>query len=188
LQAVDWKAATSVTTPHFCASLAASPSTDACYAALGGERGDVALCKKVNAPALRKQCEFLAHCRLSKDASDARCWEISPGITRLSATDFVVARDVMDGFHAHPERLLGAVRIIPSFRDDAIVGYKLFAVRGTPLAALGFANADLLSKIDGMELQDEHIQELYSRLERASHLTVELQRDGKLLTFNYAVK
>ncbi len=116
-------------------------------------------------------------------------WPALAGITRVDATHFTLARDLIDRALAGPAQLIGAARIMPSIADGQPVGFKLYAMRpGSPLAALGLANGDTLRAINGIALTSpDRALEAYTRLRAADRLTLELTRRGQPLTLTYQI-
>ncbi len=116
-------------------------------------------------------------------------WPALAGITRVDATHYTLARDLIDRVLATPTPLLRAARIVPAIADGQPVGVKLYAIRpGSPLAALGLANGDTLRAINGLPLTSaDHALAAYSRLRTTAPLALELTRRGQPLTLTYEI-
>ena len=68
-------------------------------------------------------------------------WPALAGITRVDATHYTLARDLIDRVLATPTPLLRAARIVPAIADGQPVGVKLYAIRpGSPLAETSRTN------------------------------------------------
>lgn len=116
-------------------------------------------------------------------------WPTLAGITRVDATHYTLARDLIDRALADPAALVGAARIVPAISDGQPVGFKLYAMRpGSPLVALGLANGDTLRAINGIDLSSpDHALAAYARLRTVDRFALELTRRGQPLTLTYEV-
>ena len=116
-------------------------------------------------------------------------WPALAGITRVDATHYTLARDLIDRALAAPTPLLRTARIVPAIADGQPAGVKLYAMRpGSPLVVLGLANGDTLRAIDGLPLTSaDRALEAYSRLHATDLLTLELTRRGQPMTLTYQI-
>ena len=116
-------------------------------------------------------------------------WPALAGITRVDATHYTLARDLIDRALAAPAPLLRTARIVPAIADGQPAGVKLYAMRpGSPLVVLGLANGDTLRAIDGLPLTSaDRALEAYSRLRATDLLTLELTRRGQPMTLTYQI-
>ncbi|MBL8621337.1 MAG: hypothetical protein JNK64_08540 [Myxococcales bacterium] len=116
-------------------------------------------------------------------------WPALAGITRVDATHYTLARDLIDRALAAPTPLIGAARIVPAIADGQPAGFKLYAMRpGSPLVVMGLANGDTLRAINGLPLTSaDRALEAYSRLRATDHLTLEVTRRGQPLTLRYQI-
>lgn len=116
-------------------------------------------------------------------------WPALAGITRVDATHFTIARDLIDRALASTSSLARAARIVPSLVDGRPAGFKLFAMRpGSPLVVLGLANGDTLRAINGLSLTSpDRALEAYTRLRAADRLELEVTRRGQPLTLVYEI-
>jgi hypothetical protein len=77
-----------------------------------------------------------------------------------------------------------------SIRDGGMVGLKLYAVwPGSLSARLGFANGDLLERVNGLALTspDRVLEAVYTRLPQARRVRVDLTRRGAPLQIVYEI-
>ena len=75
-------------------------------------------------------------------------------------------------------------------RDGKPFGFKLYGmVPRTWLVKLGFENGDILLSVNGKnDSLSKMLLEMYSRLQRAEPVKVELERRGKISTFTFIVR
>jgi hypothetical protein len=117
----------------------------------------------------------------------------APEVTRVDATTFRIPRRQFDAWMADPTPLELA-RFIPSKKDGAMFGMKVYAViPGTALEALGLMNGDTLIEINGQSLaldlldDAETIMALEKSVRAASTITITLVRRGERLQLRYEV-
>ncbi len=115
---------------------------------------------------------------------------IAKGIQRVSATDFNIDRGVVDKILENQADLMRQARIVPEQENGKMVGIRLFGVRPeTLLGVLGMQNGDRLQTINGFDMASpEKALEAYARLRTADHLTVQVNRGGKNVDIDYAIK
>ena len=95
-----------------------------------------------------------------------------------------VDRKFVESLMANPAQLAKQARIVPSQKDGETQGYKLYGIRrGTIPKLLGFKNGDMLKAVNGEELTSvDKAMGLYTKLRRASNLSVTIERKGKSIT------
>ncbi|MCA9696584.1 MAG: hypothetical protein KC431_03580 [Myxococcales bacterium] len=98
--------------------------------------------------------------------------------------DFVsctVDRKFVEKLLANPAQLTKQARIVPAVRDGETKGFKFYGIRpGSLPKLLGLKNGDLLTEINGTQLQSlDQAMDLYTKLRRASHLSVVIERKGE---------
>jgi type II secretion system protein C len=95
-----------------------------------------------------------------------------------------VERAFVEQLMANPAMLAKQARIVPKQKDDEILGYKLYGIRrGSLPKLLGLKNGDMLTAVNGEELKSmDKAMALYTKLRRASNLTVSIERKGKTIT------
>ena len=101
-----------------------------------------------------------------------------------------VDRAFVESLMANPAQLTKQARIVPSQKDGETRGYKLYGIRrGTLPKLLGFKNGDMLKSVNGEDLNSiDKAMGLYTKLRRASNLTVEVERKGKTVTKEITIK
>jgi type II secretion system protein C len=95
-----------------------------------------------------------------------------------------VERAFVEQLMANPALLAKQARIVPKQQDDEILGYKLYGIRrGSLPKLLGLKNGDMLTAVNGEELKSmDKAMALYTKLRRASNLSVSIERKGKIIT------
>lgn len=95
-----------------------------------------------------------------------------------------VERAFVEQLMANPALLAKQARIVPKQKDDEILGYKLYGIRrGSLPKLLGLKNGDMITAVNGEELKSmDKAMALYTKLRRASNLSVSIERKGKNIT------
>ena len=80
--------------------------------------------------------------------------------------------------------------VVPAFRNGQPLGFKLFAIRAGSLpAALGLANGDVVTHVNGLELRSpDDALAVYTQLRGARDLSVRLLRDGAEVTREFVIE
>ena len=113
-----------------------------------------------------------------------------PGVVRVDATHYRVARATRDGFYERPETFTGDTRIVTVADSGADRGVLLVGVQaGGTLDALGFREGDLVEVINGYDAWvPQQAIEAYVALRNADHVTIEVRRGGQGVVLNYDIK
>lgn len=95
-----------------------------------------------------------------------------------------VEREFVDRLIQKPALLAKQARIVPAVRDGETRGFKFYGIRpGSLPKLLGVKNGDLLMAVNGIDLDSmDRAMSLYTKLRRANHLSVRIQRKGKIVT------
>jgi len=111
------------------------------------------------------------------------------GVLKLSDTEFVLERRIVDDVLESQADLMRQTRLVPEMENGKTVGVRLFAVRPySLLGALGLENGDRLDSINGFEMsRPENALAAYARLRTASDLTVQVQRRGSSMSLHYRI-
>ena len=112
------------------------------------------------------------------------------GIAKIDDTDYTVQRAAVDKILADPMSVAKGARVVPSIKNGAPNGFKLYAIRpGSVYAALGFQNGDTITSINGHDISSpDKALEAYSQLKTASSLDVSITRRGTDLVLHYSIK
>jgi type II secretory pathway component PulC len=103
------------------------------------------------------------------------------------APDTAASTQVVDVRRSDIDRLLTgdgfarSARIVPSMRDGAPNGFKLYAIRpGSALAAIGLVNGDTVHRINDLRLDTaDGAMEVYTKTRVSDHFDIELTRQGQ---------
>ena len=84
----------------------------------------------------------------------------------------------------NPALLAKQARVVPAVRDGESRGFKFYGIRpGSLPKLLGLRNGDMITGINGNDLRSaDQALALYTKLRRATHLSVVLERRGKTIT------
>jgi general secretion pathway protein C len=107
--------------------------------------------------------------------------EISREIEVVSATERRVGRDLIRRVMSSPREVIGSVRVLPVHTAEGMQGFRLYGIgSGSPLDRLGLQNGDVVTEINGIEMNsvDRPIM-AYTRLRNESSLTVSYLRRGR---------
>jgi hypothetical protein len=104
-------------------------------------------------------------------------------IKKIDDTTFEVERGLVRDLVTGSVKTGGA-RIAPVSKDGKLDGLRLIGVRpGSPAAALGLANRDVLTTINGTKIESaNNLLDLYAQLDKLSTVELGGTRDGKPLT------
>lgn len=96
----------------------------------------------------------------------------------------VVDRAFRDKLISNPSLLAKQARVIPAVKDGESRGFKFYGIRSGSLPKLlGMRNGDMLTSVNGIELKNvDQVLGLYTKLRRASHLSVTYERKNKAYT------
>jgi general secretion pathway protein C len=114
----------------------------------------------------------------------------SLGVKKLAEDNYEIRRSTLESMLGDTARLTSAARPIVEIRDGRPVGFRLMAVRTDgPLGQLGLRNGDVVSAINGLALTSpEQALEVYLKLRSASHVTINVERDGRRQTQEYRIR
>jgi general secretion pathway protein C len=96
----------------------------------------------------------------------------------------IVERAFVEQLMANPAMLAKQARIVPSQKDGETQGFKFYGIRRGSLPNLiGLKNGDMLTEVNGEQLDGmDKAMALYTKLRRASNLTVTIERKGQRTT------
>ena len=109
---------------------------------------------------------------------------------KISETEFVVDRTELDSQLANLSMLLQQARAVPSYKNGAAVGLRVFAIRPDSLfSKIGLRNGDVLLNINGKPLSDltEAIK-MFEVMKSENSFTVLLERNRESKEFTYQVR
>ncbi len=111
------------------------------------------------------------------------------GVRQVADNRYEIDRNVIDSTLSNLNNIATQARIVPSFKNGAANGFKLFSIQpGSLYANIGIENGDVIQRVNGYEMNSpEKALELYQKLRESSHLTIELERGGQVIRKEYNV-
>jgi general secretion pathway protein C len=111
------------------------------------------------------------------------------GVTKLSDDRYEVKRKYIDDTLSNLNMVATQARIVPSFRNGVANGFKLFSIQpGSLYSAIGVQNGDVIQRINGYEINSpDKALEVYQKLRESSHITIEIDRNGRTIRKEYNV-
>ena len=100
-----------------------------------------------------------------------------------------IERGVLDATLGDLNKVATQARIVPSFKNGAANGFKLFSIQpGSLYASIGIENGDVVQRVNGYEINSpEKALELYQKLKESGHVTIELERGGQVIRKEYNI-
>jgi general secretion pathway protein C len=90
----------------------------------------------------------------------------------------------------NPAALTKQARVVPAVKDGETRGFKFYGIRpGSLPKMLGLNNGDLLTSVNGQELTSlDQAMDLYTKLRRASNLSITIERKDQTITKEFEIK
>ncbi|HET9752630.1 MAG TPA: type II secretion system protein GspC [Myxococcales bacterium] len=114
----------------------------------------------------------------------------SSDVRQLSENQYVIAKSTINSALTDMSTLATQARIVPSFKNGASNGFKLFSIVPDSLyAKIGIQNGDVIRKINGYEMNSpDKALEIYQKLRDANRIEVELERRGETVRKSYSIE
>jgi len=111
------------------------------------------------------------------------------GIRQVAEDRYDIARNVIDTTLGDLNKIATQARIVPSFKNGVANGFKLFSIQpGSLYASIGIENGDVIQRVNGYEMNSpEKALELYQKLKESGHVTIELERGGRVVRKEYNI-
>lgn len=111
------------------------------------------------------------------------------GVKQLGDNRYEVQHRLIESSLSNLNTVATQARIVPSFRNGAANGFKVFSIQpGSLYAAIGVENGDVIQKINGYEINSpDKALEVYQKLRDSRHITLEIERNGQALRKEYNV-
>ena len=112
------------------------------------------------------------------------------GVKQLSENRYTVSKKEIDNALANLSDLATKARIVPSFKNGAPNGFKLFSIAPDSLySKIGVQNGDVIHKINGYEMNSpDKALEIYQKLRDATQISIELERRGDTINKQYSIE
>jgi len=114
----------------------------------------------------------------------------SNDVRQLSENQYVIAKSTINEALTDMSKLATQARIVPSFKNGASNGFKLFSIVPDSLySKIGIQNGDVIRKINGYEMNSpDKALEIYQKLRDANRIEVELERRGETVRKSYSIE
>lgn len=101
-----------------------------------------------------------------------------------SENSCTINREFIEQVLGNPAALAKQARVMPSVKDGETRGFKFYGIRpGSLPKLLGMKNGDLITAVNGSELKSmDGAMALYTKLRRASNLSISIERKGETIT------
>jgi general secretion pathway protein C len=112
------------------------------------------------------------------------------GVKQLSENNYSISKKEIDNALANLSDLATKARIVPSFKNGAPNGFKLFSIVPDSLySKIGVQNGDVIHKINGYEMNSpDKALEIYQKLRDATRIDIELERRGETVRKQYSIE
>ena len=116
--------------------------------------------------------------------------EIRKGIAQRGPSSFDIARATMGQMIDNQPALMSQSRVVPETDQGKVVGARVFGVTpDSALGTLGIQNGDRVERIGGTDMTSpDKVVATFASLRTADHFTVALNRAGREMSLDYAVK
>lgn len=131
------------------------------------------------------------------EGEEAKAQEKAPEVakkdegTNVAMQDgkYVIDQREIDNALTNLDRLYTEIRAVPNFKDNKVVGMKVLSIKpGSVFAKLGLKRGDVLSKINGIELDVKRGFDIFNQLKNQKSFNLDLIRDGAPQTFDYEIR
>jgi general secretion pathway protein C len=111
------------------------------------------------------------------------------GIKKLAENRYEIPKNVIDKSLSNLNDIATQARIVPSFKNGVANGFKLFSIQPNSLySTIGIDNGDVVQRINGYEINSpDKALEIYQKLREASHITIDLERNGQTVRKDYNI-
>ncbi len=116
--------------------------------------------------------------------------DLGTGIRQAGEGRFVIDRGALESSLSNPNEILTQARAVPNIVDGKIKGFRIFSIRpGSIYEKLGIHNGDVILRVNGIELDSPaKALEFYGAISSASDISLDMDRNGQLMSNNYTIK
>lgn len=87
------------------------------------------------------------------------------------------------------DKLYSEVKIVPNYKDGKPSGMKVLSIKPGSLASkLGIRRGDILSRVNGQDLDMKRGMELFSSMKDSKNFSLDVERGGKNQTLEYEIR
>jgi len=114
---------------------------------------------------------------------------VGEGVKKLADNRYEIKRSVIESTLSNLNNIATQARIVPSFKNGVSNGFKLFSIQpGSLYSSIGVENGDVIQKINGYEINSpDKALEVYQKLRESRHITLEIERNGQVISKEYNV-
>jgi general secretion pathway protein C len=112
------------------------------------------------------------------------------GVREVGPGKYIVAQSEIDSTLTNLNQVAMQARIQPNFENGKANGFKMFSIKpGSIYQKIGLQNGDVIRKINGFEMNSpDKALEIYQKLKDSKHITIEVDRNGKVSTMDYTIR
>jgi general secretion pathway protein C len=126
---------------------------------------------------------------LTKVATKSEVKASPAAAVKMEDGKYLIDQAEIDNALANLDRLYTEIRAVPNFQDGKVSGMKVLSVKpGSLFAKLGLKRGDILSRINGIELDVRKGFDIFNQLKNQREFNVDLVRRGTAQTFEYEIR
>ncbi len=116
--------------------------------------------------------------------------QVSPIGPSSQTVQKVLSREDVNRKLKDPNTIYKNARFGPHLVDGKIEGYKVYQVgKDHVFYALGARSGDIVKRVNGMPLNEtEKMLEIWGSIKQAPKITVDLERQGKIITYEFIIR
>ena len=113
-----------------------------------------------------------------------------PNVEALGDNRYKIPRDTIDHSIGNMSQLLTQMRAIPNIQNGKTNGFSLSEIEpGSVFDEMGFEEGDVLKSINGQALTDpSQAMSMMNAMRNASQITIQVLRDGEIVTMTYQIQ
>jgi general secretion pathway protein C len=136
----------------------------------------------------REHIDLLEHSAPATRAVPAT--DAGRGIKKTGEHRYEVERTTLDLWLGNLGSFVTEMRVVPETKGGRAAGFRLLNIRpDSPLTHAGLQNGDVILAINNIEMNTpDQALAAYMKLKTASHLAVELERNGQRITQDYDLR
>jgi S1-C subfamily serine protease len=111
-------------------------------------------------------------------------------ITKVDEFHYEIPRSTIERIVANSTDYMKGARVVPSMKNGAPEGFKLYAIRPTSVwSAVGFQNGDTIRAVNGFETDSiDKAAEIYTKVKDAKELAIDITRRGRYELLTITIK
>lgn len=98
----------------------------------------------------------------------------------------VLSKSELSDYVSQKQKLVSEIGFLPVLEDEKVIGFKLSKIRpDTKAASLGLYNGDVIKVVNNVSASDPEFLQRMQELSEVPEVTVQVDRNGKLLAYTY---